>query len=62
MYGIIYRSDNDGRVNAVMNKDGGIRLFDTLNGADREANALEKKRHKKQGDYARVVSLESVNE
>ena len=55
MYGIIYWKDNDNYIDFVKNKDGSIRIFDSIKEADRYANEYEH-----QIGEARVVSLTEV--
>jgi len=55
MYAIIYWAD-DSTVFPVLNKDGTLKLFNSLREADDYANELEP------NDYYRVVSIEGVKE
>ena len=48
--------DNDNYLTAIKNKDGSIRLFETLKEADEYAN-----KHKKT-DYLRVISIDAVKD
>jgi len=55
MYAIIYWQD-DSTVYPVLNKDGTLRIFETLKEADEYANNLEP------NDYYRVISIDGVDE
>jgi len=55
MYAIIYWAD-DSTVFPVLNKNGTLKLFNSLGEADNYANELEP------NDYYRVISIERVKE
>ena len=57
MYMILWWINDDDYLTCVKNEDDSIRLYETLEEADKSANALEVK-----GEGVRVISIEGVNE
>jgi len=64
MYAIIYWIDDSYRSYVLTNFDKTIKLFDTLEGADVEAELLERRTENEEGVKleARVISIEGVKE